>query len=273
MVNNDNELDHCSKDALTGFLGLVLQAVLAGLAFTCLIAKRFREPPGVRRPWQVWWYDTSKQGIGAIVIHLTNVYLAKLFQGDPCTWYVINFLLDSTIGLLIVFIGIRLCQFLAFYKKWPAINFGVYDAPKSWIYQTCIYIGLMALVKIATTLFIQWKFWEGVKNLVLSPFSNATLEITLVMLVIPFFVNLLIFWVTDNFLMRHDHQQHKRSFLINYVSKLNKHQTNGFTNGTNAPQYANGNGSLNANGDERFDVEFTDDDCVALEPRDPRLNL
>lgn len=26
-------------------------------------------------------------------------------------------------------------------------------------------------------------------------------------------------------------------------------------------------------GDERFDVEFTDDDCVALEPRDSRVNL
>lgn len=91
-----------------------------------LLAKRFREPPGVRRPWQVWWYDTSKQGIGAIVIHITNICLAPLFQGDPCTWYVINFLLDSTIGLLIVFIGIRLCQFLAFHKQWPAINFGVY---------------------------------------------------------------------------------------------------------------------------------------------------
>lgn len=80
----------------------------------------------MRRSWETWWYDTSKQGIGAIIIHLTNVYLAPLFQGDPCTWYVINFLLDSTIGLLIVFIGIRLCQFLAYQKKWPAINFGVY---------------------------------------------------------------------------------------------------------------------------------------------------
>lgn len=173
-------VDHCSKDALTGFTGWLLQGVLAGLAFTCLIgkltqnvnfssqfcchshvdrmyqrvstvkmrmtktlligpliaidlflyffseAKRFREPPNVRRSWETWWYDTSKQGIGAIIIHMTNVYLAPLLQGDPCTWYVINFLLDSTIGLLIVFIGIRLCQFLAYHKKWPAINFGVY---------------------------------------------------------------------------------------------------------------------------------------------------
>lgn len=26
--------------------------------------------------------------MGALVIHLANVYLAGLFQGDPCTWYV-----------------------------------------------------------------------------------------------------------------------------------------------------------------------------------------
>lgn len=36
MVDTDVS-DHCKKDALTGFLGLMLQAVLAGLAFTCLI--------------------------------------------------------------------------------------------------------------------------------------------------------------------------------------------------------------------------------------------
>lgn len=89
-------------------------------------AKRFREPPGVRRSWSTWWYDTSKQGIGAILIHFTNIILAPLLQGDPCTWYVINFLLDSTIGLLILFVGIRTCQFLSYYRKCPAINFGVY---------------------------------------------------------------------------------------------------------------------------------------------------
>lgn len=184
----------------------------------------------------------------------------------------------------------------------------------------------MALVKLSTTLFIQWRFWENVKDLVLSPFSNATIELTLFMLVIPFFVNLLIFWVTDNFLMRHDHHQHKRSFLINYVSKLNKNPGNGFPTSNGNAANINGNGTINANGklangnlferakefctnkfntldsysipnqlnkprrfnelidndsesdallsgDERFDIEFTDDDCVALEPRDPRVNL
>lgn len=74
----------------------------------------------------------------------------------------------------------------------------------------------MALIKLLTSLFLQFEFWSRVKDLVLAPFSNETIELALFMLVIPFFVNLLIFWVTDNFLMRHDH--HKKSMLINYVS-------------------------------------------------------
>lgn len=102
---------HCSKDALTDMFGWFLQVLLACLAFTCLIgnyismiflaitvndyyyecistftAKRFCEPRFERRPWIIWFYDTSKQGMGALVIHLANVYLAGQFQGDPCTW-------------------------------------------------------------------------------------------------------------------------------------------------------------------------------------------
>lgn len=83
----------------------------------------------------------------------------------------------------------------------------------------------MALVKLSTTIVIQLEFWNSVKDLVLSPISSPALELILFMLVVPFFVNLLIFWVTDNFLMRHDHQ--KKSFLINYVSKANGGAGNG----------------------------------------------
>lgn len=31
--------------------------------------------------------------MGAMAIHLANVWLAGQYQGDPCTWYLINFLL------------------------------------------------------------------------------------------------------------------------------------------------------------------------------------
>lgn len=84
----------------------------------------------------------------------------------------------------------------------------VLDASKSWIYQTWIYVFLMVIVKVLTTLIIQMDYWDDVKNLILSPFKNPKLELIVVMLIIPFFVNVLLFWVTDNFLMRN-----KKSFL------------------------------------------------------------
>ncbi|XP_026462131.1 store-operated calcium entry regulator STIMATE-like [Ctenocephalides felis] len=197
---------HCSKDALTDMFGWFLQVLLACLAFTCLIAKRFCEPRFERRPWIIWFYDTSKQGMGALVIHLANVYLAGQFQGDPCTWYIINFLLDSSIGLLIIYIGIRISQYLARAKRWESINFGEYGKPPSinaWLSQCCVYVGLMIIVKISITLLIQLDFWDKVRMFILSPISNPKVELAVVMLVIPFFVNILMFWVTDNFLMRH----------------------------------------------------------------------
>ncbi|CAO1410285.1 unnamed protein product [Diamesa hyperborea] len=193
---------HCSKDALTDFFGWLLQAILCLIAFSCLICKRFCEPRYRRRTWECWWYDTSKQGIGSSFIHICNVFMSPLFTGDPCTWYIINFLLDSTIGLFIIYIGIRICIYLAKVKKWEAIHFGEYKASKSWIYQTWIYVGLMVIVKLLTTLIIQLDYWENVKNFVLSPFKNQKVEVVVVMLIIPFFVNVLMFWVTDNFLMR-----------------------------------------------------------------------
>ena len=35
------------------------------------------------------FFDTSKQALGAAVIHFANVFLADAFQGDPCTWFVL----------------------------------------------------------------------------------------------------------------------------------------------------------------------------------------
>lgn len=66
----------------------------------------------------------------------------------------------------------------------------------------------MTIVKLLTTLIIQMDMWNDVKNLILSPFKNEKIEVIMVMLIIPFFVNVLLFWVTDNFLMRN-----KKHFL------------------------------------------------------------
>lgn len=82
------------------------------------------------------------------------------------------------------------------------------DAPRSWLHQTGVYVLLMTIVKLLTTLIIQMDFWDEVKNLILSPFKEPKLEVIFVMLIIPFFVNCMLFWVTDNFLMRN-----KKSYM------------------------------------------------------------
>lgn len=116
----------------------------------------------------------------------------------------------------------------------------------------------MALVKLLTTLFIQWRFWNSVKDLVLFPFSNETIELTLFMLVIPFVVNLLIFWVTDNFLMRHDHIHQTRSLFVDYIGRFRKSVSSG---GSGSFSAANGsaNGQNSTNGKQLFsDHNFLD---------------
>ncbi|XP_054277342.1 store-operated calcium entry regulator STIMATE-like isoform X2 [Macrosteles quadrilineatus] len=207
-LSNDEDVlgndEHCSKGALTGIFGWLLQFILAALAFTCLIVKRYCEPRFERRPWRIWFYDTSKQGLGALFMHMSNIFLSGLFQGDPCTWYIINFLLDSSIGLLLIYIGIRLTQFVAKVKQWDSINFGEYGMPPStnaWLSQCCLYILLMFLVKVIITVLIQFQFWDKVRELILYPFPNQDVELAVVMLIIPLFVNALMFWVTDDFLM------------------------------------------------------------------------
>lgn len=127
-----------------------------------------------------------------MAIHLANVWLAGQYTGDPCTWYLINFLLDSSLGLLIIFIGIRFCQWLSRRNHWEAINFGEYGKPPSanaWLTQCFLYVGLMAIVKISITLFMQLDFWEKVKDFILSPFNNDKVELVFAMLIIPFLVN------------------------------------------------------------------------------------
>lgn len=106
--------------------------------------------------------------------------------------YIINFLLDSSVGLLIIYIGIRLSQYFAKTKNWEAINFGEYGKPPSvnaWLTQCGLYVFLMVIVKISITLLIQFDFWDQVRDFILSPFTNPKVELAVVLLIIPFFVN------------------------------------------------------------------------------------
>uniref|UniRef100_A0A5F4WB42 STIM activating enhancer n=1 Tax=Callithrix jacchus TaxID=9483 RepID=A0A5F4WB42_CALJA len=193
----------CESGALMHSFGIFLQGLLGVVAFSTLMLKRFREPKHERRPWRIWFLDTSKQAIGMLFIHFANVYLADLTEEDPCSLYLINFLLDATVGMLLIYVGVRAVSVLVEWQQWESLRFGEYGDPLqcgAWVGQCALYIVIMVFEKsvvFIVLLILQWK-----KVALLNPIENPDLKLAIVMLIVPFFVNALMFWVVDNFLMR-----------------------------------------------------------------------
>lgn len=153
----------------------------------------------------MWFFDTSKQALAALVIHFINILIAEFFGGiDPCSQYIISFVLDSTVGLLIIYIGVILTQFVAKARGSDMLNFGEYGKPfpkvEYWYYQTVAYICIAVVAKIMVSFMLQAHFWIEVQRILLLPIPNPEVEIIMVILIIPFFINVIIFWVTDNIL-------------------------------------------------------------------------
>lgn len=78
--NNDSSPDD-GKCELIGTFSLLTQAFLGLLCLLSLIIKRSYEYP-IRRTWSVWFFDVSKQLIGALGVHIFNVLLSLIKLGD-----------------------------------------------------------------------------------------------------------------------------------------------------------------------------------------------
>ncbi|KAE8611674.1 hypothetical protein XENTR_v10012555 [Xenopus tropicalis] len=193
----------CGNGAMMGSFGIFLQGLLAVMAFSILMLKRLREPKHERRPWKIWFLDTSKQAIGMLFIHFANVYLSDLTGEDPCSIYLINFLLDATLGMLLIYIGVRVVSCIVEWRQWESLRFGEYGEPmqcKAWVGQCALYIVIMMFEKAAIILVLLIPHLKEVAKV--KPIKNPQLELATVMLIVPFFVNALMFWVVDNFLMK-----------------------------------------------------------------------
>ncbi|XP_062299296.1 transmembrane protein 110, like isoform X1 [Scomber scombrus] len=167
--------------------------------------KRFREPVGVRRPWRIWFFDTSKQAIGALFIHFANVFLSTLTEEDPCSLYLMNFLLDAMLGMLVIWLAVKLVSKLVEYKEWTLLTFGEYGDPPqaaAWLGQCGIYLLIMVLEKGVISLVLLVPGWSKLQEVLLSYIANPQLELVIVMLIVPFIVNSIMFWVIDSLMMR-----------------------------------------------------------------------
>ncbi|KAK2862466.1 hypothetical protein Q5P01_001999 [Channa striata] len=193
----------CKNGALMKSFGIFLQGLLAVMAFSTLMLKRFREPKHERRPWKIWFLDTSKQAIGMLFIHFANIYLSDHTEEDPCTLYLINFLLDASLGMLLIYAGVRVVSAIVEWRQWDSLRFGEYGEPvecTAWLGQCILYILIMMFEKVHIMLVLLIPQWKQLA--LLNLIHNPELELAIVMLIVPFFINTLMFWVVDNFLMK-----------------------------------------------------------------------
>lgn len=224
--------DNDGKCELVGTFSLLTQAFLGLLCLLSLIVKRFYEYP-VRRTWYVWFFDVSKQVIGALGVHVFNVMLSILKAlpadlkssdipencdgdsdcgGDPCDWYFLSIVLDCTIGVYVLYVVLRaLSHVCEKYFGVTQIESGEYGpdphnpSKKAYFKQLGLYFGSLMITKFVlyglVECFETQLLWITSHILLawLDEYPNEV-EIFIVMFVVPVFMNCLQLILVDNFI-------------------------------------------------------------------------
>jgi hypothetical protein len=83
----------------------------------------------------------------------------------------------------------------------------------------------MVVEKVLISLLLLLHFWKGVRELILYPVRDPQVELIVVMFIVPFFVNVLIFWVVDDFLKRKNWKNWTPAPIINSDASAERHFT------------------------------------------------
>lgn len=183
-------------------------------------------------------FDASKQAIGALFVHLVNVAVSWLLgQSDkitttnnPCVWYFLNVLFDTTLGVFIMVAFLRAMD--RFYRqcKITGMENGYYGQPPSWWIwskQLMGFLWCLTGTKIIIILLLQIPFLSAAAEWLLQPISDPRTQLLLVrnipiaqpftrslhtslslsptsnaqvMLIFPLIMNVFQFWMVDNFI-------------------------------------------------------------------------
>jgi len=193
--------------------GWWLQAFLGLVCFISLVGKRFTDE--VRRPWKIWFFDTSKQACAAVIMHFGNIFLAMAFGefldagSDPCNWYWINLTLDDTLGVLVIFSLLRLlqCTYRLRCVNRPQLALsGEYgDPPDLHLFarQLLDFQGIVVVEKLLLACLVVRFPHEvaSIANVLLGWLDlYPRIKLMLVMAVSPLVMNVFALWVGDSFL-------------------------------------------------------------------------
>ncbi|KZT05614.1 uncharacterized protein LAESUDRAFT_750535 [Laetiporus sulphureus 93-53] len=191
---------------LLGPTALITQGLLGVLVISSLVYKRHRETP--KRPWRIWLFDVSKQVIGQLVVHGVNVLIsgvvAHLSSGNACVFYFINILVDTTIGIGVIYFILHLLTWTLSEKcHLKGFESGQYGSPPSityWARQAAVYVlSLLSMKLLVVALFAAWPGIFKLGEWLLSFLgSSDALQVIFTMGLFPIFMNVLQFWLIDS---------------------------------------------------------------------------
>ncbi|KAI0022589.1 vacuolar membrane protein-domain-containing protein [Xylariomycetidae sp. FL0641] len=235
--------DENGECRLLGPFALFVQLALGALALLSLVYKRWRERP--QRPLKIWFFDVSKQVFGSVLVHIANVFMSMLTSGrfsvqldaatvqtahkymrrgddhyvpNPCSFYLLNLAIDTTLGIPILIILLRIITVLASYtpfgKPSESIQSGRYGDPPSviwWLKQSVIYFcGLFCMKLCVLVIFLILPWLPRVGDWALRwTEGNERLQIVFVMMLFPLIMNALQYYIIDSFIKNNevDHER------------------------------------------------------------------
>lgn len=189
----------------------LLQLFLAFVGLSSLLYKRHRERP--QRPLVPFVFDATKQGAAAIFAHVWNMVLSYVFKiyaqrprlADECAYYAICYSLDVTVGLLLIYLLLKVQKHLSQKHDWASLrNSGCYGDPPDtdvFVRQLGAYMLIVMIAKVLCAMFLLCLqgALEAISGLLLWPFRGfPNLELLVVMLVCPCFLNVVYVWNQDN---------------------------------------------------------------------------
>lgn len=227
---NDENNGECQ---LLGPFAVVVQSALGLLALLSLVYKRWRERP--QRPVKVWAFDASKQVFGSALLHLANLLMSMFssgelanslakaaagkveaesnYQPNPCSYYLLNLGIDTTLGIPILICILKVLHVGASYtplaRPPESIQSGYYgDPPRAtwWLKQSFIYFAGLVGMKFCVFIIFQlcpWIVKVGDWALRWTE-GNEAIQIAFVMLIFPLIMNGIQYYIIDIFIKRKD---------------------------------------------------------------------
>ena len=205
---------HCR---LMGPIGIATQVLMGVVVLATLLYKRHRERP--RRAWRTWALDVSKQLTGQGLVHMLNVMCSAVglshTRRNPCSLYFLNILLDSTLGLFVLY-GVlhgatRVMEDVGHLRGFVSGEYYPAGEPgrpppsvlQCWLRQTGVYLLGLALMKALVLLILAWlPFLVAFGSWLLSLFgTHRALQVVFVMALFPMAMNMLQFWLIDSMLL------------------------------------------------------------------------